>query len=170
MKFVTSLALLSLSTLSAYALPLDAPAEDETISDTLETRSKLMARKDDYPYKNNCDGVDPWNFYKCQCTSFVAWRITEKLDIKFTNWYKGEHFGNANLWDKAAKAAGVSINKTPKVNSVAQSNDGENGHVAWITKVDGSDITVEEYNYEHKEKYNKRTVNKSKFDNFIHFK
>ncbi|KAJ1985791.1 hypothetical protein EDC05_006501, partial [Coemansia umbellata] len=29
--------------------------------------------EDDYPYPSQCDGVDPWNYYKCQCTSFVAW-------------------------------------------------------------------------------------------------
>ncbi|KAH7150622.1 hypothetical protein DER46DRAFT_664579 [Fusarium sp. MPI-SDFR-AT-0072] len=31
-------------------------------------------RVNDYPYKNSCGPVDKWLYFKCQCTSFVAWR------------------------------------------------------------------------------------------------
>ncbi|KAJ2482656.1 hypothetical protein IWW47_005816, partial [Coemansia sp. RSA 2052] len=40
---------------------------------------------DDYRYKDKCDQVDPWNFYICQCVSFVAQRINERQGIYFTN-------------------------------------------------------------------------------------
>ncbi|KAF2625496.1 Cysteine, histidine-dependent amidohydrolase/peptidase, partial [Macroventuria anomochaeta] len=127
---------------------------------------------DDYPYRGECpggNGVDKWNYYKCQCTSFVAWRINQKLDIKFHNRYKGQHWGNANTWDEAGKESeGVTVNKTPKVNSVAQWNKGL-GHVAWVTKVEGDYVHVEDYNYKH-EDYGTRKVKNNTFDNYIHLR
>ncbi|GAB5585176.1 hypothetical protein Unana1_00076 [Umbelopsis nana] len=67
---------------------------------------------DDYIYKGSCSGTDPWNFYRCQCTSFVAQRINKRLGISFTNRYKGCAFGNANQWYGAAKSCGVNVNST----------------------------------------------------------
>ncbi|KAJ2027733.1 hypothetical protein GGH91_003648 [Coemansia sp. RSA 2671] len=124
--------------------------------------------KDDYPYPGQCDGIDPWHYYKCQCTSFVAWRINSRLGIKFDNYYKGPNWGNANTWDEAARKTGVPINSTPKPGSVAQTNSGSAGHVAWVAKVSGDSVTVEEYNYQ-RHKYSTRTVPKSSF-NYIHIK
>ena len=89
--------------------------------------------------------------------------------MKFTNQYKGHHWGNANTWDEAAKASGVKVNNTPKVGSVAQTNAGKFGHVAIVTKVGKEKVTIEEYNWAHKEKYGKRTVLKSTFK-YIHVK
>jgi len=163
MKFLTLFSLTAALGLTS-ALPHD-------LDSTLSPRTDLQRRANDYPYKASCpgSGVDPWNFYKCQCTSFVAWRINDRLGKKFTNQYKGEHFGNANTWDTAARAAGVTINQTPKVNSVAQSNGGTYGHVAWVTAVDGSQVTIEEYNWANAENYGKRTVAKGTFSYYIHF-
>lgn len=155
-----------------------APSDPET-APNLDTRdaspSELIARAgDDYPYKNSCNtknDVDPWNFYKCECTSFVAWRINDVKKIKFTNQYKGQHWGNANLWDDAARKSGVKINKTPKKGAVAQTNKSGSGlgHVAWVKSVskDGKKVTVEEYNYT-KDKYGTRTVEKDDFQWYIH--
>ncbi|KAK4142012.1 CHAP domain-containing protein [Dichotomopilus funicola] len=126
-------------------------------------------RTDDYPYKSSCGGVDKWNYYKCQCTSFVAWRINSRLGINFHNQYKGTNWGNANTWDEAAKRTGVTVNSTPKPGSIAQSNAGGYGHVAWVTAVGTDTVTVEEYNYGKREAYGTRTVAKSSF-NYIHIK
>ncbi|KAH6848161.1 CHAP domain-containing protein [Chaetomium sp. MPI-CAGE-AT-0009] len=123
----------------------------------------------DYPYKSSCGGVDPWNYYKCQCTSFVAWRVNKRLGIKFHNQYKGTNWGNANTWDDAAKRTGVTVNNTPKPGCVAQSNAGNYGHVAWVTAVNGNQVTIEEYNWAKREGYGKRTVSKGSF-NYIHLK
>ncbi|KAH6622695.1 CHAP domain-containing protein [Chaetomium tenue] len=123
----------------------------------------------DYPYKSSCGGVDPWNYYKCQCTSFVAWRINKRLGIKFHNQYKGTNWGNANTWDDAAKRTGVTVNSTPKPGAIAQSNAGSYGHVAWVTAVSGNQVTIEEYNWAKREGYGKRTVSKGTF-NYIHLK
>ncbi|KAJ2714185.1 hypothetical protein H4R19_001862 [Coemansia spiralis] len=122
---------------------------------------------DDYPYKNQCGGVDPWNYYKCQCTSFVAWRINTKLGLRFNNMFKGLNWGNANTWDNAARRTGVSVNNEPVPGCIAQTNGGRYGHVAWVTKVSGNSVTIEEYNYVRKEAYSTRTVPKAAFQ-YIH--
>ncbi|KAJ2553233.1 hypothetical protein IWW35_001933 [Coemansia sp. RSA 1878] len=123
----------------------------------------------DYPYSGKCGGVDPWNYYKCQCTSFVAWRINKRLGVKFHNHYKGPNWGNANTWDNAAKATKVPVNNKPVAGCVAQSNAGSYGHVAWVAKVSGNSVTIEEYNWARKEGYGTRTVPKNAF-NYIHVK
>ncbi|KAF3033777.1 hypothetical protein E8E11_001666 [Didymella keratinophila] len=94
--------------------------------------------------------LDKWMYYKCQCTSFVAWRINQKLGINFHNRYQG-----------------VTVNKTPNVGSVAQWNKGY-GHVAWITAVSGDWVTVDDYNWNF-EDYGTRKL-KNTFDNYIHLK
>ncbi|KAH6975807.1 CHAP domain-containing protein [Ilyonectria destructans] len=123
----------------------------------------------DYPYKNNCGPVDKWSYFKCQCTSFVAWRINERLGIKFHNYYKGPNWGNAKTWDEAARKVGVTVNNNPVPGCIAQTNVGKFGHVAWVAKVSGDSVTVEEYNHGGTQKYNTRTVPKKSF-NYIHIK
>ncbi|KAL6870219.1 hypothetical protein ACO1O0_001557 [Amphichorda felina] len=125
--------------------------------------------KNDYPYKNSCGGVDKWRYYKCQCTSFVAWRVNKRLGVNFHNMYKGTNWGNANTWDNAAKRTGVTVNNKPKPGCIAQSNAGRYGHVAWVAAVNGDKVTIEEFNYGGRERYGTRTVHKSAF-NYIHVK
>ncbi|KAJ6780327.1 hypothetical protein PWT90_05324 [Aphanocladium album] len=122
----------------------------------------------DYPYSGKCSGTDPWAFYKCQCTSFVAFRINKRLGIKFTNQYKGAHWGDAKIWDEAARQSKVRIDNKPVAGCIAQTNAGA-GHVAWVTKVDSSVVHIEEYNYVHKKAYSTRQVAKGKFS-YIHIK
>jgi surface antigen len=135
-------------------------------------------RGDEYPYASQPYGiytsayVDPWSFYYRQCTSFVAWRLNQN-GIKFSNGYKGQHFGNANTWDEAANAAGVRVDHTASRGAVAQWNSGAAGHVAYVASVntDGT-ITLEDYNYNVSSNpgtYSRRTVAPSTVENFIHF-
>ncbi|KAA8905678.1 CHAP domain-containing protein [Sphaerosporella brunnea] len=124
-------------------------------------------RGDDYLFRSSCGGVDPWNYYKCQCTSFVAQRINKRLGVAFTNRYKGAAWGNANTWDEAARRTGVKINSTPKPGCVAQTNAGRYGHVAWVSAVNGDTVVIEEYNWVKREGYSTRTVARSAF-NYIH--
>lgn len=143
--------------------------ECDTSPNPLDKRGKIPGPvTNDYPYKNNCGGVDKWRYYKCQCTSFVAWRINERLGIKFTNRYKGASWGDAKTWDEAARRSRVRIDNKPVPGCIAQTNAGP-GHVAWVTKVSGNSVTIEEYNWNVKKGYGKRTVPKSKF-NYIHIK
>ncbi|KAJ1645963.1 hypothetical protein J3B02_000833 [Coemansia erecta] len=134
----------------------------------IKSNKKAGPIKDDYPYKEKCDSVDKWNYYTCQCTSFVAWRINSRLKIKFHNMYKGPNWGNANTWDNAARKTGVTVDDKPVPGCVAQSNAGKYGHVAWVAAVSGNNVIIEEYNWV-KNKYSVRTVPKSTF-NYIHVK
>jgi len=158
---------LMLFCLTASTLASALPAAEVT-TDALAERGMIEVRANDYPYGGGCGGVDPWNFYKCQCTSFVAWRINDRKGIKFHNQYKGQHWGNANLWNDAAKASsGVTVNSTPKAGAIAQTDAGTFGHVAWVKSVSGSQVTIEEFNYVKTEGYSTRTVAASTF-RYIH--
>ena len=128
----------------------------------------------DYPYSGQTSGVDPWNFYKGQCTSFAAWRARSVKHVSFTNSYKGQHWGNANHWDDAARAAGVTTSSRPHVGDIAQSDAGSYGHVAYVAKVNANgSFVVEEYNWANPEHYGTRTTTvggaHGQFDTFIRF-
>ena len=86
---ILNLFLATSTTIAAPSDPNTAPNLDTRDS---STNALLPRAGDDYPYKKSCNtahDVDPWGFYKCECTSFVAWRINDVKKIKFTNWYKG---------------------------------------------------------------------------------
>jgi surface antigen len=126
--------------------------------------------KNDYPYgASTCGDVDRWYYYACQCTSFVAWRINDRLGLNFHNKYKGAAWGNAESWDEAARQTGVLVDNKPVPGSIAHTNAGGGGagHVAWVAAVQGDSVTIEEYNYVNVEGYSTRTVPASTFD-YIH--
>lgn len=135
---------------------------------------KGMSHHSKYPYKNaSTSGVDAWKFYNRQCTSFVAWRLND-AGIKFSNYMKGGHFGNAENWARNAKKLGYKVNKTPKPGAVAQWDAfafGHSGwgHVAYVTEIKGGKVTIEEYNYK-KYNFSRREIPASQVSNYIHFK
>ena len=139
------------------------------------TTPPTSAIKDDYPYRGAHSGVDPWNFYKGQCTSFAAWRVRHNLGVAFSNSYKGQHWGNAEHWDNAARAAGIPVYTSPKVGDIAVRSSGTYGHVAYVAKVnsDGS-FMVEEYNHVRSDTYSYRRATRGtgseQFSDFIRFK
>lgn len=126
-----------------------------------------------YPFKDaSTSGIDPWGFYNRQCTSFVAWRLNQD-GIDFSNTMKGGKFSNASNWDDNARKIGFLVNDQPAVGAVAQWNPGAQGvgsagHVAYVTEVNGDQVTVEEYNWEVDYGFSKRTINASEVSNFIH--
>jgi surface antigen len=134
---------------------------------------------DDYPsrLRNAAQDslVDPWNFYNRECTSFVAWRLNHDAGIDFTNWYLGNHWGDAAIWKRAAVDSGVLVDDVARVGTVAWWAEGSpgssRGHVAWVLAVDNTSVTIEEYNYLHAGRYDRRTISRTS-DNwptaFIH--
>lgn len=126
---------------------------------------------DDYPANLRSAAkdalVDPWNFFNRECTSFVAWRLNHTNGVGFHNYYLGPHWGNAENWGAAARAAGLTVNSTPAVGAVAWWSS---NHVAWVAEVNGSSITIEEYNYNYNGNYNRRTIAASSVSGFIHIK
>jgi surface antigen len=136
---------------------------------------------DDYPsrLKNATQDslVDPWQFYNRECTSFVAWRLNSENGVAFTDYWQGQHWGNASNWANAAKALGIPVDDKPSRGAVAWWRAGSAGssigHVAWVqTSGDGA-ITVEEYNYLHRGFYDTRMISRSSSlwpSGFIHIK
>lgn len=140
------------------------------------TTGTTYAANNNYPYKGASTGVDPWNFYKGQCTSWAAWAVRNRLGVAFHNYYKGVHWGNAHNWDNAARAAGIPVYSTPKAGDIAVRNSGTYGHVAFVRAVnsDGS-FWIEEYNYVAPDTYAHRkttrgTASSAQFDSFIRLK
>ena len=123
---------------------------------------------DDYParWKNlPQDAVlDEWGEYNRECTSFVAWALHSR------NGFNMPFYDNANGWGPDAARRGYAVNSTPAVGSVAWSNAGTYGHVAYVVAVSGGSVTIEEYNYYGNGTYDKRTVPASAFTAYIHFK
>jgi|GEM_PF-6897141 len=152
---------------------------------------------DDYPneYKNLAldATADRWGFYNRECTSFVAWCMESRNGVTFRNQYvivngtrtnvvnntdkndnngNGTRLGNAKYWGTAFRSMGFAVNSTPAVGAIAWYNGGSNGHVAWVSAVNGSNVTVEEYNWNTSNRgtYGTRTVAASTFTGFIHVK
>ncbi len=131
-----------------------------------------VASGDDYPYKGLTSGTDDWNFFKGQCTSFVAWCLNSRNGINFTNQYMGQsRWGHAKDWGTVARNVGITVDMNPTVGSVWWTNSGDYGHVAWVKAVNGNDVTIEEYNYyTNPYGYHTRTLAKNSATGYIHFK
>ncbi|EFY91077.1 choline binding protein D [Metarhizium acridum CQMa 102] len=102
---------------------------------------------DDYPYKGQCDQIDENQQTTCQCTSFAAWRVVNRLHADF-NGYARQGWGNANQWANVARNAGLVVDNTPAPGAIAQTTAGPYGHVAWVhdVDVDGNEVEIEDYN------------------------
>ncbi|MGC5333818.1 CHAP domain-containing protein [Micromonospora sp. DT62] len=162
-----------------------APGAKKNLSSTLKNNNashQLISAgasypaKDDYPYKGQTSGIDPWNFYKGQCTSFAAWAVRSRVGVAFHNQYKGQaRWGNAKEWVAAAGRAGVPVYNSPKAGDVAVRLGGTYGHVAFVTRVNANGtFEIDEYNYVSADRYSHRTVSvgtaNNQFSRFIRFK
>ncbi len=121
---------------------------------------------DDYPYKDlpQDSEFDPWGEYVRECTSFVAWALHSRNDFTMP------FYDNANKWGSRASALGYAVNGTPAIGSVAWSNAGTYGHVAWVEAVNGSTVTVQQYNADWHGHWSRVDTNASRWTGFIHFK
>jgi surface antigen len=95
---------------------------------------------DDYPWKDlGPDSMfDPWGEYVRECTSFVAWRLHE------VNGFDMPFYDNASGWGPKARDRGFTVDGAPAPGAVAW---WASGHVAWVAEVNGSNVTIEEYNH-----------------------
>jgi surface antigen len=123
---------------------------------------------DDYPaYLKDApqDSLfDPWGEYNRECTSFVAWALHSR------NGFEMPFHDDAIEWGTDAKSRGFPVNSTPAVGSVAWSNQGAFGHVAWVADVGNGNVTIQEYNRHSDGRFGTRTVAASTFAGYIHFK
>ncbi len=97
--------------------------------------TSVSAKSNPYPH------YEDLGFGKIVNCTWYAWGETKKrTGIELPTWY------NVWTWHKQAKKAGFATGKEPKVNSLMIWNygDGFGGHVAFVTKVDGNNITYDE--------------------------
>jgi surface antigen len=123
---------------------------------------------DDYPavWKNAPQDsmFDNWREYNRECTSFAAWALASR------NGFNMPFYDNAKGWGPDARARGYTVNPTPAQGSIAWSNAGQWGHVAYVQGVSGGSVYIEEYNEWGNGRYDSRTVTASTFTGYIHFK
>lgn len=121
-------------------------------------------------------GADPQAFFWGQCVSYAAFMVRTTTGYKdFTNFWRGQHFGNAYEWAAAARGAGIRVDQTPAVGAIAQRTTNPPGHVAYITRVnaDGS-FDVNEYNHAGDQRFGARKnarigPGSDGFTNILHF-
>lgn len=128
---------------------------------TLTSFAHAYETGDNYPYKNKCAGchttwwghdhtdVSVYGFFYRQCTDFAAYCLNARNEVYFVN--SGSHagitWGDAKDWGNFARTAGYVVDQNPAVGAVAYWVRGDHGHVAWVSAVNGSTATIEEYNY-----------------------
>ena len=156
---------------TAFAVPISAAQEGA--AQTAANTDLSATGGDDYPsiYRDPAKDtvIDRWKFFNRQCTSFVAWCMESRNGISDFNNYHftvngvyyavrnsyhkvennayGTRLGDAKYWGTAFQTLGFPVNNTPAVGAIAWRESGKYGHVAWVSAVNGTSVTVEEYNY-----------------------
>ncbi|HFU4055508.1 TPA: GBS Bsp-like repeat-containing protein [Streptococcus suis] len=122
---------------------------------------------DDYPasWKYQTETADPWGYNMSYCTSFAAHRLS-----RVNRFETPSGLGDAKYWASNARAYGYRVDNIPAPGAIAYDVSGIHGHVAWVANVSGDSVTVEEYNYGRRYVYNTRTVSRTAFTGYIHFK
>lgn len=124
---------------------------------------------DDYPGEYRGKQVpDKWNFYTSNCTSFAAWCLNTRNKVGFHNYLGGRLWGHAKSWGHTARALGYAVDKNPAVGSIAWWENGTYGHVAWVSAVNGDNVTIEEYNFQYPLRYGERIINRYNPAGYIH--
>ena len=111
--------------------------------------------------------ISPYGYGYRNCTDYVAWKLAS-LGVSSSR-YKG--LRDAKYWGTNAAGHGLTVDGKPKVGSVAVSTSGGFGHVAFVTAVNGSTITVSQYNQPGDGTYNTQsgTAAGLGFSQFVHF-
>ena len=104
-------------------------------------------RCDIYP-QNWCNApmdsiVDSWGMYNRECVSWTAYRVA--VSGRYMPYWGGR--GNANEWDDNAIAAGIPVDRNPRVGDVGISNAGYYGHSVYVEDVyDDGTILISQFN------------------------
>ena len=111
----------------------EAPKPAVAPSTTTTTSAKVA--KPAKPSIPKANFVGSNKFAGGHCTAWVASQV------------KVYWRGNANMWATNARKAGATVNRTPAVGAIIQTNESRWGHVGYITGVNGSKVTFTEWNY-----------------------
>jgi surface antigen len=111
------------------------------------------------------DESNKYKFYKCNCVSYVADKITKTTGKKFQNYYLFDYsakegttqninkWGSAKDWKTQAPLFGFTVEKSPKSGDIAwwaavPNTPLATGHVAYVESVNDDDtVNISEYNW-----------------------
>ena len=108
--------------------------------------------------------VDSWGMYNRECVSYAAWKVYQSG--RHMPYWGGR--GNANQWPGNARAAGISVDGSPRVGDVAISMAGYYGHAMYVEAVSGGKVYVSQYNYAVNGEYSEMWISSAGLE-FIHF-
>lgn len=124
-----------------------------------------------YEWKHGGSVTNPatGHYYYRNCTDYAAWKLLS-LGVPLS---KVSGLGNGSAWDNNAPSKGLIVNTVPEVGSIAVNNTAAAGfgHVAFIESVQGSQISISEYNWNNPGGYHSRTGTPDQlgFSSFIHY-
>lgn len=120
--------------------------------------------------------------YRGECVDWAGWKI-----IEGTGTY-GTHvpiaMGNATSWGDGARAHGIAVDMSPRAGDAVywtsgQGGSGDAGHIGTVQSVNGTKVTIEEYNFAKSlpgdtpetggGRYNTRVIEASNASGYIHF-
>ena len=122
---------------SLIFMPACAISGGDAISPELQTTAYPWAN---VPYPSS--DLDYWGMYQRECVSYTAWKVSS--DGKdMPNW---TNRGDAKKWPENARLEGIAVDSQPVVGSIAIDMQGEYGHAMYVEEVNGSVVTISEYN------------------------
>ena len=100
--------------------------------------TQASAASNPYPYWQTLTGSDGYTTTTRPCT-YYAWQLAkERMGVELPAW------GNAVNWLDGARNSGYSTGSAAAPNSIAVYSGGGYGHVAYVTAVNGNEMTVDE--------------------------
>jgi surface antigen len=119
-----------------------------------------------YPHAPDCNETsfggcanDKWGFTQGQCTSWVAYQLSRLNVAAFSNTYGqrgGRIWGDATQWSAAAARAGIAVDGTPGLGSIAWY---AGGHLAYVEHVNSpTSVVVSEMNIDSHNGFEVRTI------------
>lgn len=100
-------------------------------------------------------------YEKGQCTDYAFEKVKDDGNMIGKSW------GDAKHWAEQAKEAGYTVNQQPKASALLQSPRGEQGHVAYIERVnDDGSLDVTEMNFVAPHQVTSRTIQPQQVQNY----
>lgn len=117
-----------------------------------------------YEWTSEGKVLDPWGYYKRNCTSYAAWRVAS------TGRDMPSGMGDGGNWYYSAGYKGIPRGTVPKVGAAASFSWGGFGHVAYVEQVynDGT-IKISEYNFVQDGVYSERIISASSVTGYVYF-
>lgn len=131
------------TTVQAPSVQAESPAQANTSSTQSTASSTTSSPTVTQSTTTAATTVSYWTSGNTYPVGQCTWGVKSLASWVGNNW------GNANQWGASAVAAGHSTGSTPAVGAVIvwPYDGGGYGHVAYVTSVSGSNITVMESNY-----------------------